>query len=171
MKQPQSNTALLAHKWTFTQFSSGRTLRPQRTQLLSIAVTPFGPASALAEGPLPLRYAFITHPFSVRPPSQNHQGVAPNFRAPTRVTLRACQALSRVRLALARLQWSASATTILTADRAIALVADSVSFAQRQEPAPCLVGGRRLGACPSGRRYRGAVPCAHGWSKRRTAAG
>src|SRR5713101_9596178 len=80
MKQPQSNTALLAHKWTFTQFSSGRTLRPQRTQLLSIAVTPFGPASALAEGPLPLRYASITHPFSVRPPSQNHQGVAPNLR-------------------------------------------------------------------------------------------
>src|SRR6266852_3945422 len=80
MKQPQSNTALLAHKWTFTQFSSVRTLRPQRTQLLSIAVTPFGPASALAEGPLPLRYASITHPFSVRPPSQNHQGVAPNFR-------------------------------------------------------------------------------------------
>ena len=38
------------------------------------------PASALAEGPLPLRYVFITHHFSVRPPSQNHQGVAPNLR-------------------------------------------------------------------------------------------
>src|SRR5216684_7338631 len=109
--------------------------------------------------------------FSATPFTKPSGGSHLISEAPTRVTLRACQALSRVRLALARLQWSASATTILTADRAIALVADSVSFAQRQEPAPCLVGGRRLGACPSGRRYRGAVPCAHGWSKRRTAAG
>src|SRR5260370_15597429 len=102
MKQPQSTTALLALKWTFTQFSSGRTLRPQRTQLLSIAVTPFGPASALAEGPLPLRYASITHPFSVRPPSQTIRGPHLISETPTRVTLRACQPLSLVRLALSR---------------------------------------------------------------------
>jgi hypothetical protein len=38
MKQPQSKIPLIAHNWTFTQFSSGRTLRPQRTQLFSIAL-------------------------------------------------------------------------------------------------------------------------------------
>ena len=170
MKQPQSKTALLAHRWTLPQFSSVRTLRPQRTQLLFIAATPSCPPPLWRQGicdraGLPLRT------ISGAAPSPNHKGPHLISEAPTRVTLRACQALSRVRFAMARLQWSASATVILSAGRAIALAPESVSVAQRQGPAPCLACERRLGACTAGRRYRCATPSARGWSKRRTAAG
>src|SRR6266478_1805999 len=40
MKQFQWKIAVLAHKWARSQFSSSLTFRPQRTQLVSIAVTP-----------------------------------------------------------------------------------------------------------------------------------
>ena len=106
MKQPQSNTALLAHKWTFTQFPSGRTLRPQRTQLLSIVVTPLRPPPLLRQGICDFA-GLPCEPFSGAAPSPNHEGAAPNFRDAERVTLPTCQALSRVRLSMARLQWSA----------------------------------------------------------------
>src|SRR6266851_10238382 len=40
IKQFQWKIAVLAHKWARSQFSSSFTFRPQRTQLLFIAVTP-----------------------------------------------------------------------------------------------------------------------------------
>jgi hypothetical protein len=40
IKQFQWKIAVLAHKWARSQFSSSFTLRPHRTQLVSIALTP-----------------------------------------------------------------------------------------------------------------------------------